>query len=507
MPPGLGVATLWGFLPCKLRWAERLSTRRAPINPVGIVAAMRKERDSLGEIDVPAEAYYGVNAVRARDNFPVSGLKVSPYLIRAYALVKRACTETNLELGVLDKPLAEAVIRASSEFASGRFHDQMITDVFQAGAGTSTNMNVNEIIANRALEILGRKKGDYARVSPNDHVNRGQSTNDTYPTALNLSLLLALADVERVTRVLVGSLRRKESEFTDVPKSGRTHLKDAMPVTLGEEFGAYASVLERVLEGLPHVREGLYEIALGGSAVGTGVNTVPGFRETSVKRLSAVSGFPLRVAKDPFETMQSRWAVLQASAFLRSLATELSRISNDLRLLSSGPGSGLDEIRLPEVQAGSSIMPAKVNPSMAECLNQICFHIIGADVATAMGAEAGQMEINVMMPGMAFETLFSSTLLVNFLPVFASKAVDGITVNREKCESYLMASTSLATILTPKLGYLKVAEAIKKSMARGENVKTYLIREGLLTEKEAEELLGKKSLLELTKPVARRRKT
>lgn len=354
---------------------------------------------------MPAEAYYGVNSVRARDNFPVSGLRVSPYLVRAYALVKQACAETNLELGVLEQVLGEAVAKAASEVAAGKFHDQVITDVFQAGAGTSTNMNVNEIIANRALEILGKKKGDYAQVSPNDHVNRGQSTNDTYPTVLNLSLLLALVDVEKASRTLVASFRRKEKEFADVPKSGRTHLKDAMPVTLGQEFGAYASALERVLEGLPRAREGLSEIALGGSAVGTGVNTLPGFRETSVRRLGAVSGFPLRVARDPFETMQSRWAVLAASALLRSLATELSRISNDLRLLSSGPGSGLDEIRLPEVQAGSSIMPAKVNPSMAECLNQICFHVIGADLATALGAEAGQLEINVMMPGMAFETL------------------------------------------------------------------------------------------------------
>ncbi len=462
---------------------------------------MRKERDSLGEMDVPDDAYYGVQSVRARDNFPVTGLRVSPYLIRAYGLVKRACAEVNIEEGVLDKAKGAAIVKAAQELVDGKFHEHVIVDVFQAGAGTSTNMNVNEILANRALEMLGNKKGEYETVSPNDHVNRGQSTNDTYPTVLNLSILLALDDVEKSTQVLIRSLRKKEAEFADVAKSGRTHLKDAMPVTLGEEFGAYASALERVLEGLPQVRKGLGEVALGGSAVGTGVNTFPGYREKSVARLAKVSGHAVTVSRDPFETMQSRWAPLAASSLLRSLAVELSRVSNDLRLLSSGPGSGLDELRLPEVQAGSSIMPAKVNPSMAECLNQICYHIIGSDTATMMAAEAGQMEINVMMPVMSFEVLFSATMLVNFLPVFARKAVDGITANRERCETYLLASTSLATILTPKLGYLKVAEAIKKSMAKGESVKSYLVREKLLTEAEAEELLGRTALLKLTKPV------
>jgi len=463
--------------------------------------AMRKERDSLGEREVPEEAYYGVNSLRALENFPVSGLKASPYLIRAYALQKQASAEANVKLGALDKEKGGAIIKAAAEMVNGKFHEQVIVDVFQAGAGTSTNMNFNEIIANRALELLGKRKGEYTVISPNDHVNKGQSTNDTFPTVLNLSILLALKDVEHSSRILITSLRKKEKEFGAIPKSGRTHLKDAMPVTLGEEFGAYASVLERILEGLPRVREGLCELALGGTAVGTGINAAVGYRALSVKRLAELSGFPLKVSKDPFETMQSRWAALAASAFLKSLAVELSRISNDLRLLSSGPGSGLDEIRLPEVQSGSSIMPAKVNPSMGECLNQICFHIIGADFATTMAAEGGQLEINVMMPVMAFETLFSSTLLANYLPAFSSKCIDGIVVIKEKCETYLLASTSLATILTPKLGYLKVAEAIKKAMANNESVKTYLVREKILTEKEAEELLGREALYKLTRPV------
>jgi aspartate ammonia-lyase len=463
--------------------------------------ATRKERDSLGERELPEEAYYGVNALRAVENFPVSGLKASPYLIKAYALVKQAAAEANSALGAVEKEKAEAIAKAAAEIVNGKFHDQFIVDVFQAGAGTSTNMNFNEVIANRALELLAKKKGDYAFISPNDHVNRGQSTNDTFPTILNLSILLAFKDLEKSSKILVESLRKKEKEFAKIPKSGRTHLKDAMPVTLGEEFGSYASAIERILEGLPRVREGLCELALGGTAVGTGVNSLPGYRRKSVERLAKLSGFPLKASRDPFETMNSRWAGLAASQLLKSLAVELSRISNDLRLLSSGPASGLDEIRLPEVQSGSSIMPAKVNPSMGECLNQICFHIIGSDFAVTMAAEAGQLEINVMMPVMAFETLFSATLLINFLPAFASKCIDGVTVNVEKCEGYLLASTSLATVLTPKLGYLKVAEVIKKAMAKNENVKNYLVREGILAEKEAEEILGREALLKITKPV------
>jgi aspartate ammonia-lyase len=461
----------------------------------------RTERDSLGEKEIPADAYYGVQALRARENFPVSGLMLPPPLIRAYALIKLACAQTNKKLGTVDAQRADAIARAAREVASGKFASEFVVDVFQAGAGTSTNMNANEVIANRALEILGHPKGDYAFLSPNDHVNRGQSTNDTFPTALNVSILFALAELEAAVRLLATRLRRKAAEFAELPKAGRTHLKDAMPVTLGSELAAYASALERVLESLPRVEEDLCEVALGGSAVGSGINTVPGFRREAVAALAKLSELPLRPARDAFETMQSRRAASEASSWLRALAVELTRIANDLRLLSSGPATGLDEVRLPEVQPGSSIMPAKVNPSMAECLNQVCFHVIGSDLATSLASQAGQLEINVMMPVMAFEVLFSSSLLSRFLPAFTAKCIDGITPNSERMEQYLLSSNALATVLTPKLGYLKVAEVIHKAQASGMNPRDYLVKNKILTPKEAEEILGPKALLRMAKPV------
>lgn len=465
------------------------------------MASTRTEKDSLGTKEIPADAYYGVQTLRAVENFPVSGLTASPHLLRAYALQKQACAEVNMKLGLLDAERGAALVQAAQEVAAGKLGDQFVVDVFQAGAGTSTNMNMNEVLANRALEILGRPRGDYAHLSPNDHPNRGQSTNDTFPTALNVAILFALADVEAAVRVLIVSLETKAKEFDDVPKSGRTHLKDAMPVTLGEEIHAWASALERVLEGLPRVRAGLAEVALGGTAVGSGINTAPGFRRQAVARLAELSGCPLTPARDPFETMQSRWAAAEASSLLRALAVELTRIANDLRLLSSGPATALDEVRLPEVQPGSSIMPAKVNPSLAECLNQVCFHIIGSDLAVSLAAQAGQLEINVMMPLMAHEVLFSASLLSRFLPAVAHKGIDGMTANRAACEEYLLASSALATVLTPKLGYLKVAEVIKKASASGMNPRDYLVQEGILTAAEAEQLLGKAALVALARPV------
>lgn len=461
----------------------------------------RTERDSLGSKEIPTTAYYGVQALRAKENFPVSGLPLPPHLIRAYALIKLACAQTNKKLGTVDKERADAIAQAAKEVAGGKFASDFVVDVFQAGAGTSTNMNVNEVIANRALEVLGREKGDYAYLSPNDHVNRGQSTNDTFPTALNVSILFALAELEAAVRFLVASLRRKAKEFAELPKAGRTHLKDAMPVTLGSELAAYASSLERVLESLPRVEEDLFEVALGGSAVGSGINTVPGFRREAVAALAKLSELPLKVARDPFETMQSRRAASEASSWLRALAVELTRIANDLRLLSSGPATALDEVRLPEVQPGSSIMPAKVNPSMAECLNQVCFHVIGSDLTTSLASQAGQLEINVMMPVMAFEVLFSASLLTRFLPAFTAKCIDGMTANPERMQQYLLSSNALATVLTPKLGYLKVAEVIHNAQALGMNPRDYLVKKKILTAKEAEDLLGAKALLKLAKPV------
>ncbi|MCI4336066.1 MAG: aspartate ammonia-lyase [Thermoplasmata archaeon] len=461
----------------------------------------RVEKDSLGPRDVPAAAYYGIQTLRALENFPVSGLREPRPFIRAYVQLKWACAKANQELGALDERLARALLQAAEEAADGRFDGEFVVDVFQAGAGTSFHMNVNEVLTNRALEILGRPKGDYAELSPNDHVNRGQSTNDTFPSAAQVGVLLSLRELRQALGTLSASFHAKATEFAHLPKAGRTHLKDAMPVTLGAEFHAYATAIERSVEALSAVENALAEIPLGGSAVGSGVNTVPGFRGRSVQYLADATGLPLRPARDPFESMQSRWPLAVASSWLRNLAGELVRIANDLRLLSSGPATGFDEVRLPEIQPGSSIMPAKVNPSAAECLDMIAFHVIAADTATSLAVQAGQLEINVMMPLAAWEVLFSSELLTRYLPVFARNCVDGITANPANLERFLLGSTALATVLTPKLGYLKVAELLHEAERTGTPVKELLVRRGVLTALEAEALLGSAALVKLAEPV------
>ncbi len=465
------------------------------------MAPPRTEEDSLGRREVPDTAYFGIQTVRARENFPVSGLVASPHLVRAYGWLKVAAIRTNVALGAVDAEKGKAVERAARDVAEGRLNGDFVVDVFQAGAGTSFHMNVNEVVANRALEILGRPRGDYATVSPNDLVNRGQSTNDTFPSAAQVATLFALAEVRAAVGALSTSLRKKGDEFAALPKAGRTHLKDAMPVTLGAEFAAYATALDRQLDLLPPVEAALAELPFGGSAVGSGVNSLPGFRDRAVREYAALTGLPLRTARDPFETMQSRAPLAAASGWLRNLALELARIANDLRLLASGPATGLDEIRLPEIQPGSSIMPAKVNPSAAECLDMIAFHVVGADAATALAVQAGQLEINVMMPLAAFEVLFAAGIVANYLPVFARSCVDGITANPARLDRFLMESAALATVLTPRFGYLKVAEILHEADRTGRPVPDLLVEKGLLTRAEVEGLLGRAALLRLTEPV------
>jgi aspartate ammonia-lyase len=464
------------------------------------MAEVRIEKDSLGTREIPAAAYWGIQSLRARENFPVSGLRSSAHLIRAYAELKRACAGANVELGVLDPEIGAAIERAATEMAQGRFDAEFVVDVFQAGAGTSFHMNVNEVLANRALEIRGRPRGEYATIGPNDHVNRGQSTNDTYPSAAQVAVLFALAEVAAGLETLATSLERKGAEFARRPKAGRTHLKDAMPVTLGAEFAAYASALRHLRALLPEIERALAELPLGGSAVGTGINTPPGFRARAVARYAEATGLPLTVARDPLEAMQSRWPLGAASGFLRALALELIRIANDLRLLSSGPATGLDEIRLPEIQPGSSIMPAKVNPSAAECLDMVAFHVVGADLANSLAVQAGQLEINVMMPLSCFEVLFSAHLLANYLPVFAARCVDGITANAPRLEAYLRASAALATILTPRFGYLAVAELVHESERTGVPVAELVVQRKLMSREEVGTLLGPEALLRLAEP-------
>ncbi|MGD0250125.1 MAG: aspartate ammonia-lyase [Thermoplasmata archaeon] len=465
------------------------------------MVAPRVERDSLGPREVPETVYWGIQTLRARENFPVSGVRASRHLVRAYAFLKLSCIRANVDKGGLDAERGRVLAQAAEEMAAGKFDDQFPVDVFQAGAGTSFHMNVNEVLTNRALEILGKPRGDYREMSPNDHVNRGQSTNDTYPSAAQVAVLLAFRDLRSSLGTLIESLGRKGEEFARVPKAGRTHLKDAMPVTLGAEFRAYATALDHVLEALPAVERALAEIPLGGSAVGSGVNSVPGFRARSVQEFASLTGLPLVVSRDPFETMQSRWPLGAASAWLRTLALELVRIANDLRLLSSGPATGFDEIRLPEIQPGSSIMPAKVNPSAAECLDMVAFHVLGADQATAFAVSAGQLEINVMMPLAAYEVLFSSEILSSYLPVFARTCIDGITANRARLDRYLVDSAAITTVLTPRLGYLKVAELMHEAERSGRPIRELLVDGGHLTRAEVESLLGEAALLKLTQPV------
>ncbi len=451
----------------------------------------RVERDPLGEVAVPAGAYWGVQTARAIENFPVSGERVAPELVRAYAMVKRAAADTNRELGTLDAERAGAMARACDEVIAGRLDDQFLVDAFQAGAGTSTNMNLNEVIANRALELLGRERGDYAHLSPNDHVNLGQSTNDTYPTAAHIAVMGASGALLDSLDNLSVTLRAKAEELKGVRKPGRTHLMDALPVTLGDEFGAWASAIERARERIGQRCDNLGELAIGGTAVGTGTNAAAGFRAAVVARLAGMTGLNLRPCRDSFEALQSRAALGAFSGALRELALELGRIANDLRLLGSGPVAGLSEIRLPAVQPGSSIMPGKVNPSLAECLNMVCFAVAGNDAAVALAVGAGQLELNVFTPLMAHSILKSVRMLASFLPVFAERCIAGITADEARCRVFLAQNPSLATLLAPRIGYLAAAELAKESLARRVPVAELAVERGLITHAESEALFGR----------------
>ena len=435
--------------------------------PSGYLAARMKtrtEKDSLGTLEVPADAYYGVQTARALVNFPVSGLKAHPRLIDAYMLIKKAAALAHKELGDLDAEVAGAVVQACDEVLGGSLRDQFVVDVFQAGAGVSTNMNVNEVLANRAGEILGEPRGAYRRVHPNDHVNRSQSTNDTFPTAMHLSTLLLWRDLKPALESLAAAFHAKGDEFAGAIKSGRTHLQDAVPVTLGQEFHAWGAALDRGTRLIDQAGKELLEMPLGGNAVGTGINTPPRYRPTAVRILGELAALDLTVAADPREQIASRQSIAGVSAALRNLALELIRIANDLRLLDSGPLTGIKEISLPARQPGSSIMPGKVNPVMAECLNQICIHVVGADAAVALAGQGGQLELNVMMPVMIWELLFSMEILKSFAPVFREGCVEGITADYDRMAAYAHKSPSLATALNPEIGYARAAEIVKEAL-------------------------------------------
>ena len=440
--------------------ASAVSTRPSP-------GAMRTESDSMGQVQVPAEAYYGVQTVRATENFQVSGRRPHLEMVRAYVAIKKACAVTNRELGKLDEHRERAICQAADEVLSrNQWLDQWVVDVFQAGAGTSMNMNTNEVLANRALEMMGRRRGEHDALSPNDHVNMSQSTNDTFPTAMHIAVLLVYDGLRQALDDMIRTLNTKSRLFDRIMKSGRTHLQDAVPIRLGQEFAAYRGAIEESRNHLDYAAKGLREVALGGSAVGTGINTHEHFSKIAIGHLGRIVNLPLTPAKDLRLRMQSMQPIAAMSAAMRNLALELTRLANDLRLLSSGPRTGLAEILLPAVQPGSSIMPGKINPSMVECLNMICFQVIGNDTAVALGVQAGQLELNVMMPGMAVALLDSMTYLRQFLPTFSSRCLAGITVDEERCRWYLENSVGLATILNQKIGYLKAAEVAKKEIGR-----------------------------------------
>ena len=442
----------------------------------------RIEKDSLGEVKVPAEAYWGSQAERSRQLFKISGLTEHPKMIDAYILLKKTCTQANIELGLLDAKIGGAIVEAADEILGGKLRDQFPVDVFHMGAGTSFNMNCNEVLANRAEQILGGKLGEYQIVNPNDHPNYGQSTNDTFPSAMRIMGRMMLADLILQVDQLADALAAKGIEFDHILKSARTHLQDAVPIRLGQEFTAYAVAMRKSKRWLEHAAYELEDLGIGGSAAGTGLNTHPDYRFSVVKKLSAETGIPFRATEDLREAMQSNLAMAALAAGLRILCLELTRVSNDFRLLCSGPLTGLAEIVLPAVQPGSSIMPGKVNPSMAENLNLVLFQVLGQCQSIDYGVQAGQLELNVMMPGMAFSAQFALQILTNTLETFTENCVKGITADAERCAHYAETSPSLATALNVFIGYKAAADVVKTALAEKKSIPQVVREKGLLDE-------------------------
>ncbi|MBI4423645.1 MAG: aspartate ammonia-lyase [Elusimicrobia bacterium] len=462
--------------------------------------ATRTEKDSLGAREVPADAYYGIQTLRAKENFPVSGLRAHPRLIGAYVSLKKACALANRDLGELEAPIASAIAQAADEALAelagkpGPLLDNWIVDVYQAGAGTSFNMNTNEVLANRALELLRAKRGDYSVVHPNDHVNKAQSTNDTFPAATHVAVLLQARELAPILRRLEAAFAAKGREWSRVVKSARTHLQDAVPITLGQEFAAYAAALAAARGELERRVDLLRAVALGGTAAGTGTNASKAFRAKAIARLSRITGLALRPPADPRMALQSHQPLSAVSSALKELALEMIRIANDLRLLCSGPTTGFAEIVLPAAQPGSSIMPGKVNPSIPECWNMICFQIVGRDAAVGLATQGGQLDLNVMTPLTAYNLLDSMQLLVNFLPQVERLCVRGIRADPEACRRYFGSSLSLAALLNPKLGYARAAEIFKEALTRKTTIAQIVLERKLLTPAELDSLFDPKTV-------------
>jgi aspartate ammonia-lyase len=456
------------------------------------MSAMRLEHDLLGDYQVPMDAYWGVHTARAVENFPISGVPIGHYrsLIRALAIVKQAAAEANFQVGELSKEIKEAVVQASVEVAEGNFDSQFVVDAIQGGAGTSTNMNANEVIANRAIEILGGEKGDYSLVHPLNHVNMSQSTNDVYPTALKLALIFEIQELLKAMEHLEAAFLKKSQEFREVIKMGRTQLQDAVPMTLGQEFATFSRMVMEDVQRLKAVIPLLSEINLGGTAIGTGLNAPVGYSQKACQMLSDLTGVDFQVAEDMVEATQDAGVFVMVSGVLKRIAVKLSKTSNDLRLLSSGPRAGFDEINLPPMQAGSSIMPGKVNPVIPEVVNQIAFAVVGNDVTVTMAAEAGQLQLNAFEPIMCRALMMSITQLRQGCYVLADRCVSGITANVEKLRRSVEQSIGLVTALSPVLGYENATIVAQKALQDGTSVKQVVQELGLMTEQQFTALLG-----------------
>jgi fumarate hydratase class II len=466
----------------------------------------RIENDSLGPVRVPEEAYFGAQTQRAIENFPISGWRFPREFLQALGLIKYAAAKVNLGLGFLERRIARAIEKASCEVMEGRWDEQFMVDIFQTGSGTSTNMNANEVIANRANEILGSKKGIYRPVHPNDHVNLGQSSNDVFPSAIHIaSMNLLRQKLLPVLRYLYKTLKIKEKQFHSILKIGRTHLQDATPIRLGQEFGGYARQVDLGIHRILNAMGSLSELPLGGTAVGTGINTHPLFAKKVISIINKKTGWRFREAVDHFEAQGCRDALVELSGVLKTLAVSLLKMANDIRWMGSGPRCGIGEIRLPEVQPGSSIMPGKVNPVIPESLIQVCAQVIGNDAAITLGGLSGNFELNVMMPLIAYNLLQSIRLLANAVDHFSKRCIEGLEADRERCEEMIEKSLALATVLTPKIGYDEAARIAKEAYQNRKIIRQVAEEKRLFSKEELNRLLDPQSMIALSKWTKKRR--
>ena len=455
-----------------------------------ILLKYRTDKDSLGPVKIPIDAYYGPFTGRAVKQYNVTGNLSHRNLIKSFVMIKRSAAVANMKTKAINRKQGTAIVRACDKILAGKYIDQFVVDMINSGAGTAFNMNSNEVITNVALKGLGKKQGQYQFLHPNDHVNMSQSSNDTYPTAMHMAILFSFGEMLPAIDKLIKSINKKAKQFSKYKKLGRTHLMDALPVTLGSEFAAYATSLTNARNQIISSQKELEQVALGGTAVGTGANTPRGYRKIAIIELSKVSKLSLKPQKDMQYALQSKFPVANASSALKNFAIELGKVANDIRLMASGPIAGLAELGIPAVHAGSSIMPGKINPSLAECMNMICFSVIGNDTTVSFAAQAGQFELNVMLPGMLKSVLESTDMLKNFLPIFSANLIEGLTANQIRLRENIENSPVIVTLLTPKIGYLKSADLFKESLKTGKTIRELVISKKLMTDKEVNVLLG-----------------